>query len=87
MASAVDLPVRSINSPRAWLPIDLSDHLNYWDAGFDAVMITDTAYYRNRNYHQATNMPDTLDYKRMAMVVDALLRPLPTRIRVSETTP
>jgi len=87
MASDAGLPVISINSPREWLPIELSDHLNYWDAGFDAVMITDTAYYRNPNYHRATDIPETLDYKRMAMVVDAVLRPLPTRLRVLETTP
>lgn len=49
--------------------IDLSDHMNYRDLGFRAVMVTDTAFYRNSNYHEATDTPDTLDYARMAEVV------------------
>jgi Zn-dependent M28 family amino/carboxypeptidase len=69
MAGAMELPVRSINAPRAIPGIDFSDQLNYWDAGFDAVMITDTAFYRNPNYHEATDTPETLDYPRMAEVV------------------
>ena len=32
-------------------------------------MVTDTAFYRNPNYHQVTDTPDTLDYERMAQVV------------------
>jgi hypothetical protein len=31
--------------------IDFSDHINYWPLGLDALMITDTAFYRNREYH------------------------------------
>jgi hypothetical protein len=33
-------------------------------------MITDTAFYRNRNYHTANDTPEKLDYRRMAMVVE-----------------
>jgi Zn-dependent M28 family amino/carboxypeptidase len=66
------LPVRSINAPR-WIPgIDFSDHVNYWDAGYDAAMITDTAFYRNPHYHTARDTPETLDYARMAMVVQGV---------------
>ncbi len=69
MRAASPLPVCSINAP-AFLPgIDLSDHRNYWKAGYDAIMITDTAFYRNPNYHTAKDTADTLDYGRMAMVV------------------
>jgi hypothetical protein len=38
----------------------------------NAVMITDTAFYRNRNYHTAHDTPEKLDYKRMAMVVEGV---------------
>jgi Zn-dependent M28 family amino/carboxypeptidase len=69
MAEASDLPVWSINAPRALPGIDFSDHLNYWDAGYDAVMVSDTAFYRNANYHRATDTADRLDYPRMAQVV------------------
>ena len=69
MRGASPLPVRSINAPRSIPGVDFSDHLNYWNAGYDAVMITDTAFYRNPNYHTARDTHDTLDYERMAMVV------------------
>lgn len=49
MAGSTDLPVRSINAPRFVPGVDFSDHINYWDAGFEAVMITDTAFFRNPN--------------------------------------
>jgi Zn-dependent M28 family amino/carboxypeptidase len=66
------LPVRSINGPRFLPGVDLSDHASYWEAGFPAVMITDTAFYRNPRYHTADDTPETLDYARMAEVVRAL---------------
>jgi hypothetical protein len=66
------LPVRSINAPR-WIPgIDFSDHLNYWAHDIPAVMITDTAFYRNVHYHQLTDTPEKLDYERMAQVIDGV---------------
>lgn len=72
MARAAPLPVKAINAPR-WVPgVDLSDHLNYWKAGYPAVMVTDTAFYRNPNYHTAYDTPDTLDYERMAQVVQGV---------------
>lgn len=72
MRGASPLPVYSINAPR-WLPgVDFSDHKNYWDAGYNAVMITDTAFYRNPFYHTKYDSPETLDYKRMAMVVQGM---------------
>jgi hypothetical protein len=55
------------------LGADLSDHRNYWFAGYPAVMITDTAYIRNPNYHTALDLPETLDYRRMAAVTDGVL--------------
>jgi len=72
MAGAMEVPVRSLNAPRAIPGVDFSDQLNYWDAGFDALMITDTAFYRNANYHEATDTPETLDYARMAAVVEGV---------------
>jgi Zn-dependent M28 family amino/carboxypeptidase len=69
MAGATELPVRSINAPALLPGVDFSDHYNFWKIGWDAVMITDTAFYRNPNYHRVTDTPDTLDYERMADVV------------------
>ena len=64
--------VRSINAPREIPGIDFSDHANYWNAGMPAVMITDTAFYRNPRYHTALDLPDTLDYAAMAKVVEGV---------------
>jgi hypothetical protein len=66
------VPVLSFNGPRA-LDIDASDQRNYWDAGYAAVMITDTAFLRNPHYHTPGDRAGTLDYERMAGVVDGVL--------------
>jgi Zn-dependent M28 family amino/carboxypeptidase len=52
--------------------IDFSDHLNYWHFGINAVMITDTAFYRNKNYHKKTDTMEKLDIQRMSKVIDTL---------------
>jgi hypothetical protein len=66
MKSASPLPIFSINAPMAIQGIDFSDHLNYWKFGYPAVMITDTAFNRNSNYHTKTDTAETLDYPRLA---------------------
>lgn len=72
MQGATPLPVESLNAPRLLPGVALSDHLNYWWAGYPAAMITDTAFYRNPNYHTAFDTPGTLDYQRMAQVVEGV---------------
>jgi hypothetical protein len=59
----------SLNSPPSVPGIDFSDHLNYWKYGYLAVMITDTSFYRNANYHEKTDTIDTLDIEKMAEVI------------------
>jgi hypothetical protein len=66
MQSASPLQIFSINAPVAIPGIDYSDHLNYWRFGYPAVMVTDTAFNRNANYHTAHDTADTLDYPRLA---------------------
>jgi Zn-dependent M28 family amino/carboxypeptidase len=69
MAEATELPVHSIAAPRFLPGVDFSDHASYWEAGYPAVMITDTAFYRNPHYHTRTDTAETLDYRRMALAV------------------
>jgi hypothetical protein len=66
------LPVYSINAPTALTGVDFSDHWSFWQNGLPALMVTDTAFLRNPNYHRPTDTPDTLDYRRMALAVDGL---------------
>jgi Zn-dependent M28 family amino/carboxypeptidase len=72
MSNAAPLRVHSINAPSFIPGVDFSDQLNYWHEGYGAVMITDTAFYRNRNYHTAHDTAEKLDYKRMGMVVEGV---------------
>lgn len=72
MAGATSLPVRSMNAPVALHGVDFSDHRSYWAAGYPALMVTDTAYMRNRNYHRAGDTAATLDYGRAARVVQGV---------------
>jgi Zn-dependent M28 family amino/carboxypeptidase len=71
---STDLPVYSLNAPASLPGVDFSDHLSYWNHGFEAVMITDTAMMRNTRYHTADDTVGTLDYNRMAKVVEGVYR-------------
>lgn len=52
---------------------DASDHRNYWTRGWNAVMVTDTAYLRNPHYHTRRDVAESLNYTKMARVVDGVL--------------
>lgn len=66
------IPTQGAAAP-AWLPgIWWSDHWSFWREGYPAIMISDTAPFRNPFYHTPGDTPDTLDYARMARVVDGL---------------
>ena len=72
MLAYARLPVYSINAPSSLVGVDFSDHASYWAYGFPAIMITDTAFYRNQAYHTSQDTPDRLNYTRMAQVVEAV---------------
>ena len=69
MKGATDLPVYSIRAPTVIPGVDFSDHASYWPYGIKAVMVADTAFYRNKAYHKSGDTADKLDYDRMAKVV------------------
>lgn len=52
--------------------INWSDHWSFWQVGYPAVMVTDTAPFRYPHYHAASDTPDKLDYARLARVVSGL---------------
>jgi hypothetical protein len=53
--------------------VRLSDHASFWDQGYKAVMITDTAFFRNPHYHMPSDTMEKLDYRFMAQLVQSLL--------------
>ena len=64
------LPVEKISFNADYVEgLSFSDHASFWKEGYQAVMITDTAFYRNPHYHQPTDTYDTLDYERMSELV------------------
>jgi Zn-dependent M28 family amino/carboxypeptidase len=65
---AVRFPLLSICLPESISEIQLSDNSSFWDQGYPALMLTDTSFLRNPHYHQSSDLPETLDYQRMAQV-------------------
>ncbi len=70
------VPVESLNTVSAVPGVDFSDQRSFWKMGYDAFMVTDTAFYRNPHYHSPADLPETLDYERMAEVVYGLYNAL-----------
>jgi len=73
---------QKINAHKITLPNELSyitasDNINYWNFGFEAVMVTDTAYFRNKNYHTVYDTIETIDLEKMQhsvnLVVDSVV--------------
>ena len=60
----------------------MSDQRNYWKFGIPALMINDTSFERNPNYHKLTDDIETLDFDRMSQVIDSMLRCL-KRVKAS----
>lgn len=70
--------------PCQWLPVGnrglmvsstrLSDHAPFWDCGYRALMVTDTAFLRNPHYHKASDRLDTLDLNFLATICRGLMR-------------
>ena len=52
--------------------VRLSDHSPFWDAGYNALMVTDTSFMRNPHYHKPTDTIETLDLSFLASVVQGL---------------
>jgi hypothetical protein len=69
---AVDLPAVVLNAPAIVIGIDFSDHWSFGKFGYPALMVTDTAFYRNPHYHAPSDLPRFLDYGRMAKVTAGL---------------
>lgn len=68
------VPVETLTSIRFIPGVDFSDHRSFWKMGYPAVMITDTAFYRNPNYHSEADRIDTLDFSRMSSLLDGLVQ-------------
>jgi hypothetical protein len=69
-----ELPYYSANRIGAWMEdSERSDHANYWEAGYDAVFLSDTTEFRAGYYHLPSDTPDTLDLEFLTRVTQATL--------------
>lgn len=66
------IPTKSFKGYSLVRGVDFSDHLNYWNLGYPAVMITNTSFYRNSNYHTEKDVLATLDIQKMTAVIQQL---------------
>ena len=69
---ALDMPIEAVALPEAIPGIDWSDHASFWPHGVPAVMVTDTAYFRNPHYHEATDVASEIDFERLTRITEAL---------------
>lgn len=63
-------PIESVSTFGFVPGVDFSDNWSFWKEGFPAVMITDTAFYRNPDYHSESDTYEKLDYESIREVVD-----------------
>jgi len=66
------IPCESGAIPEMISGVAWSDQWAFWQFGYPAIMVTDTALFRNPHYHAATDRPETLDYQCLAAVVEGL---------------
>ena len=71
-----NLPVETLTVPfDGWIlpSVRLSDHASFWSEGYRAVMVTDSAFFRNPHYHSPADTMETLDFDFMAELVVSLV--------------
>ena len=67
-------PSEGVAAPGGMTGIGWSDHWSFWQEGYPAIMISDTAIFRNPNYHKLSDTPEKLNYEPMARVVIGLAK-------------
>jgi Zn-dependent M28 family amino/carboxypeptidase len=65
-------PSEGVAAPGWMMGVHWSDHWSFWQAGYPAIMINDTALFRYQHYHAATDTPEKLDYPSLARVTMGL---------------
>jgi Zn-dependent M28 family amino/carboxypeptidase len=65
-------PSQGVTAPGWMTGVHWSDHWSFWQEGYPAIMVTDTALFRYRHYHAATDTPEKLDYPSLARVTRGL---------------
>ena len=72
--ASTGFPSEGVAAPGGMEGIHWSDHWSFWQAGYPAIMVTDTAPFRYPHYHDASDTPQQLDYTGMARVTSGLAK-------------
>ena len=67
-----DFPLEHLATTSFVPGVSWSDHRSFWKQGYRALLITDTAFYRYRHYHSASDTPDKISYPRFTQAVISL---------------
>ena len=70
------LPVETLSVPGngGLIPaVRLSDHSSFWDAGYPALLVTDTSFFLNPHYHGSTDTLETVNFDFMAKVCEGVI--------------
>ena len=89
MRTVAGLPVETVVLPaNGWLVPEsrLSDHSPFWDAGYQALLITDTAFLRNPHYHQPTDTVETLDLAFLERVCQGVVEAVASLVSSTRST-
>lgn len=78
---SAQVPSEGLAAPELIGDIRRSDHWAFWEMGYPAMMLTDTANFRNPHYHGPSDTPDRLDYDTMARVTEGLVSTLEAMAR------
>jgi hypothetical protein len=71
--ASTPFPSDGVAAPSGIEGIHWSDHWSFWEAGYPAIMVTDTAPFRYPHYHEATDTSEQLDYSGFARVTSGLV--------------
>jgi hypothetical protein len=69
-----EVRIVALNLPMDITGIDFSDHLNFWNYRYPAVMISNAYVCPSPNYHKPVDTIDTLDFKKMAYIINGVYR-------------
>lgn len=67
---STSFPSEGISAPEQWPGVGWSDHWSFWKEEYPAIMMTDTAVFRDPFYHTGRDSADRLNYDKMARVVE-----------------
>jgi Zn-dependent M28 family amino/carboxypeptidase len=70
--ASTPFPSEGVAAPGWMMGIHWSDHWSFWQEGYPAIMITDTALFRYQHYHAPTDTPEKIDYWSLARVTEGV---------------